>query len=129
MTLNLMFRYPDLYHVGVAGAPVADQALCDSIYQGATWACPRITPGLPRRVAYQLRRRAQRQAAILHGTGDDNMNFQGTQRLLNPLIALNKQAHFMEYPNRRHGVQGSDTVRLDTLRYGFFEEYLPVGPR
>jgi dipeptidyl-peptidase-4 len=33
MTLNLMFRYPDLYDVGLAGAPVANQALYDSIYQ------------------------------------------------------------------------------------------------
>jgi len=24
MTLNLMFRHPDLYQVGVAGAPVAE---------------------------------------------------------------------------------------------------------
>ena len=33
MTLNLMFRSPDLYNVGVAGAPVPDQTLYDSIYQ------------------------------------------------------------------------------------------------
>jgi len=33
----------------------------------------------------------------------------------------------MEYPNRRHGVQASDPGHLDTLRYGFFEEYLPAG--
>jgi hypothetical protein len=37
--------------------------------------------------------------------------------------------HFMEYPNRRHGVQGSDPFHLDTLRYSFFEEYLPAGPK
>ena len=66
---------------------------------------------------------------IIHGTGDDNVHFQGTQRLLNKLISLNKQFHFMEYPNRRHGVLGSDPAHLDTLRYSFFEEYLPPGPR
>ena len=33
MTLNLMFRHPELYSVGVAGAPVPDQTLYDSIYQ------------------------------------------------------------------------------------------------
>ena len=61
------------------------------------------------------------------------MHFQGTERLLNGLIALNKQVHCMGYPNRRHGVQGSDPLHLplhlDTFRYGFFEEYLPAGPR
>ena len=32
-TLNLMFRSPDLYKVGMAVAPVPDQRLYDSIYQ------------------------------------------------------------------------------------------------
>ena len=46
--------------------------------------------------------------------------------VLNKLIELNKQFRFMEYPNRRHGITGT---HLDTLRYGFFEENLPAGPR
>jgi dipeptidyl-peptidase-4 len=130
MTLNLMFRYPDLYHVGVAGAPVADQALYDSIYQERYMGLPADNAkgyhdGSPISFADGL----EGKLLIIHGTGDDNVHFQGTQRLLNRLIALNKQVHFMEYPNRRHGVQGSDPSHLDTLRYSFFEEYLPAGPR
>jgi dipeptidyl-peptidase-4 len=63
---------------------------------------------------------------IIHGTGDDNVHFQGTQRLLNRLIELDKPFHFMEYPNRRHGIRGP---HLDHLRYGFLLEYLPAGGR
>jgi dipeptidyl-peptidase-4 len=130
MTLNLMFRSPDLYSVGVAGAPVADQALYDSIYQERYMGLPGDNAkgyhdGSPVSFAEGLKGKL----LIIHGTGDDNVHFQGTQRLLNRLIALNKQVHFMEYPNRRHGVQGSDPLHLDTLRYSFFEEYLPAGPR
>jgi len=130
MTLNLMFRYPDLYSVGVAGAPVSDQTLYDSIYQERYMGLPTDNAkgyhdGSPISFAEGLKGKL----LIVHGTGDDNVHFQGTQRLLNKLISLNKQFHFMEYPNRRHGVQGSDPVHLDTLRYGFFEEYLPAGPR
>jgi len=130
MTLNLMFRYPDLYHVGVAGAPVADQTLYDSIYQERYMGLPAknakgYQDGSPISFAEGLKGKL----LIIHGTGDDNVHFQGTQRLLNRLIALNKQVHFMEYPNRRHGVQGSDPVHLDTLRYSFFEEYLAAGPK
>jgi dipeptidyl-peptidase-4 len=54
------------------------------------------------------------------------VHFQGTQRLLNKLIELNKQFSFMEYPNRSHGIGG---IHLDTLRYGFLEQYLPAGGR
>jgi len=68
----------------------------------------------------------QGQLLIIHGSGDDNVHFQGTQRLLNKLIELNKQFNFMEYPNRRHGISGT---HLDTLRYGFLEQHLPAGGR
>ncbi len=130
MTLNLMFRHPELYQVGVAGAPVADQLLYDSIYQERYMGLPETNAkgyhdGSPISYAEGLKGKL----LIVHGTGDDNVHFQGTQRLLNRLIALNKQVHFMEYPNRRHGVQGSDPLHLDTLRYSFFEEYLPAGAR
>ena len=130
MTLNLMFRHPELYRVGVAGAPVADQTLYDSIYQERYMGLPADNAkgyhdGSPISYAEGLTGKL----LVIHGTGDDNVHFQGTQRLLNKLISLNKQFHFMEYPNRRHGVQGSDPAHLDALRYGFFEEYLPAGPR
>jgi dipeptidyl-peptidase-4 len=127
MTLNLMFRSPDLFKVGVAGAPVPDQTLYDSIYQERYMGLPAenaegYKDGSPINFAGGL----QGKLLIIHGSGDDNVHFQGTQRLLNKLIELNKQFSFMEYPNRRHGITGT---HLDTLRYGFLEEYLSAGPR
>ncbi len=127
MTLNLMFRHPELYKVGVAGAPVPDQTLYDSIYQERYMGLPTDNAkgyhdGSPISYAEGL----QGKLLIIHGSGDDNVHFQGTQRMLNKLIELDKQVHFMEYPNRRHGISGD---HLDTLRYGFFEEYLPAGGR
>jgi len=127
MTLNLMFRHPDLYKVGVAGAPVPDQTLYNSIYQERYMGLPtdnakKYLDGSPIACAEGL----QGKLLIIHGTGDDNVHFQGTQRLLNRLIDLNKQFSFMEYPNRRHGISG---IHLDTLRYGFLEQYLPAGGR
>ena len=125
MTLNLMFRSPELYKVGVAGAPVPDQTLYDSIYQERYMGLPGENAtgyhdGSPINYANGLRGKL----LIIHGTGDDNVHFQGTQRMLNRLISLNKQFSFMEYPNRRHGITGE---HLETLRYGFLEQYLPAG--
>jgi len=113
--------------VGVAGAPVPDETLYDSIYQERYMGLPDknaqgYKDGSPINFASGL----QGKLLIIHGTGDDNVHFQGTQRLLNKLIDLNKQFRFMEYPNRRHGITGT---HLDTLRYGFLEENLPAGPR
>jgi dipeptidyl-peptidase-4 len=127
MTLNLMFRSPELYKVGVAGAPVPDQTLYDSIYQERYMGLPQENPegyrsGSPIAFAQGL----EGKLLIIHGTGDDNVHFQGTQRMINKLIDLNKQFSFMEYPNRRHGISG---IHLDTLRYGFLEQHLPAGGR
>ncbi len=33
MTLNMMFRYPDLYHTGMAIAFISNQRFYDTIYQ------------------------------------------------------------------------------------------------
>ena len=127
MTLNLMFRSPDLFKVGVAGAPVPDETLYDTIYQERYMGLPNENAegyknGSPINFASGLKGNL----LIIHGTGDDNVHFQGTQRLLNKLIDLKKQFSFMEYPNRRHGISGE---HLDTLRYGFLEEHLSPGPR
>ncbi len=127
MTLNLLFRSPELFKAGVAGAPVPDQTHYDSIYQERYMGLPKenadgYRDGSPITFASGLKGKL----LIIHGTGDDNVHFQGTQRLLNKLIDLKKQFSFMEYPNRRHGISGE---HLDTLRYGFLEEYLPAGPR
>ena len=127
MTLNLMFRSPELYKVGVAGAPVPDQTLYDSIYQERYMGLPQqnaegYRTGSPITYADGL----EGKLLVIHGTGDDNVHFQGTQRLLNRLIELNKQFSFMEYPNRRHGISG---LHIDTLRWSFITEHLPAGPR
>jgi dipeptidyl-peptidase-4 len=130
MTLNLIFRYPQVYKVAVAGAPVPDETLYDTIYQERYMGLPTdnaagYKAGSPITYAGNL----EGKLLILHGTGDDNVHFQGTQRLINKLIELNKQFSFMEYPNRRHGLTPGDAGHRDILRFGFFEQYLPPGGR
>ena len=62
-TLNTMFRYPDVFHVGVSVAPVPDQKLYDTIYQERYMGLPQENvDGYKRRIADQLRRRAEGQA-------------------------------------------------------------------
>ena len=63
-TLNLMFRYPELYQTGMSVAPVPDQRLYDTIYQERYMGLPQENDaGVPRRLADLLRRRAARQPA------------------------------------------------------------------
>ena len=130
MTDNLMFRSPDLYKVGVAVAAVPDQALYDTIYQERYMGLPDSNAkgyhdGSPINFAEGLRGKL----LIIHGTGDDNVHFQGNQRLINRLVELGKPFDFMEYPNRTHGLsEGKGTqLHVHTLIARYFEEHLPPG--
>ncbi|MBS0261294.1 MAG: DPP IV N-terminal domain-containing protein, partial [Planctomycetes bacterium] len=113
MSLNAIFRYPDLYRTAVSVAPVADQRLYDSIYQERYMGLPTenangYRDGSPVTHAYKLRGNL----LIIHGTGDDNCHYQGTERLIDELVAKGKQFTVLPYPNRSHGVsEGTNTVR------------------
>lgn len=131
-TLNLMFRSPDLYKVGVSVAPVPDQRLYDTIYQERYM-------GLPEENAQGYRMGSSIHFAeglagkllIVHGSGDDNVHFQGTEKLVNRLIELGKPFDFMEYPNRSHSInEGAGTsLHLHALIARYFFDHLPAGPR
>lgn len=127
LTLNLLFRYPEQFHAGASLAPVPDKRLYDSIYQ------ERYSGLLPDKEENYIQVSAITHAAnlqgkllLIHGTGDDNVHYQGTERLVNELIRLNKQFEFMAYPNRRHGlVEGEGTsLHLHTLKTNFFDTHL-----
>ncbi|HSQ20253.1 MAG TPA: prolyl oligopeptidase family serine peptidase [Blastocatellia bacterium] len=131
-TLNAMFRYPDVYRVGVSVAPVPDIRYYDTIYQERYCGLPQDHPdeynqSSPITFAAQLKG----QLLVVHGTGDDNVHYQGTEALINTLVAANKQFSIMAYPNRSHGIyEGAGTTRhLFEVLTRFLNENLPPGAR
>jgi dipeptidyl-peptidase-4 len=68
---------------------------------------------------------------IVHGTGDNSVHYQGTEALINALVAANKPFTMMAYPNRSHGIfEGQGTTRrLFELLTRYLSENLPAGPR
>lgn len=130
-TLNLMFRSPDLYKVGVAVAPVPDQRYYDTIYQERYMGLPKQNPdgyrsGSPINFAEGLRGKL----LLVHGSGDDNCHMQGSQLLINRLIQLGKPFDFMEYPNRTHAISEGDgtSFHIYSLIARYIEEHVPAGP-
>jgi dipeptidyl-peptidase-4 len=112
-TLNCMFRFPEVFKVGVSVAPVPDQTLYDTIYQERYMGIPKDNPegyrlGSPINFAEGL----EGDLLIIHGTGDDNVHYQGTERLVNRLIELGKPFDMMVYPNRTHGIREGKGTRL-----------------
>jgi dipeptidyl-peptidase-4 len=131
-SLNAIFRYPDLYRMAIAVAPVPDLRYYDSIYQERYCGLPKDHPdeykqGSAITFASQLKGKL----LVVHGTGDDNVHYQGTEALINALVAANKPFAMMAYPNRSHGIyEGPGTTRhVFELLTRFLTENLPAGPR
>ncbi|HEY9478744.1 MAG TPA: prolyl oligopeptidase family serine peptidase, partial [Gemmatimonadaceae bacterium] len=132
MTLNLMFRSPELYKVGMSVASVPDQRLYDTIYQERYMGLPTSNAdgyrrGSPINFAEGLRGKL----LIVHGSGDDNVHFQGFERLTNRLVELGKEFDMMVYPNRSHCIcEGTGTtVSLYHLLTRYLTTNLPAGGR
>jgi dipeptidyl-peptidase-4 len=129
-TLNLMFRSGDVYKVGVAVAPVPDQKLYDTIYQERYMGLPgENEKGYKASSAINFADGLRGKLLVIHGSGDDNVHFQGTERLINRLVELEKSFDFMEYPNRTHAIsEGQGTLfHLYSLIARYFEEHLTPG--
>jgi len=132
MTLNLMFRFPGVYNTGMSVAPVPDMRLYDTIYQERYMGLPQdnaedYRQGSPLTFADSLRGNL----LVVHGSGDDNVHYQGTERLVNALVAANRPFTMMVYPNRTHGIFEGEgtTLHLYNLLTRFLTTNLPAGPR
>jgi len=131
-TLNALLRYPEIYHTGMSVAPVPDQRLYDAVYQERYMRTPAENPegfekGSPISFAADL----SGNLLIVHGTGDDNVHYQGTEKLINELVKYNKAFTMMAYPNRSHGIyEGEGTTRhLYDLLTRFLLTNMPPGTK
>ena len=132
MTLNALFRYPDLYHAGISIAPVPNQLLYDTIYQERYMGLPDDNKegyknGSPITFAKNLKGKLQ----LIHGTADDNVHYQGMAKLVDTLVAHNKPFEMLAYPNRSHSIREGKgtTLHLRTAMTEFLRRNLPPGPQ
>ncbi|MCY2964045.1 MAG: prolyl oligopeptidase family serine peptidase, partial [Planctomycetota bacterium] len=111
----------------IAIASVPNQKLYDSIYQERYMGLPDDNAegyrlGSPITYASQLKGNL----LLIHGTGDDNVHYQGVELLMDQLIANHRHFTVMPYPSRSHGIhEGANTYRhLFTLMTRYLVENL-----
>ncbi len=117
MTMNCMFRYPEIYKTGIAIAFVSDQKLYDNIYQERYMGLLKDNAegyknGSPITHAHNL----QGDLLIMHGTADDNVHYQSFEMLANELIKHNKLFSMMAYPMRSHSIRERENTSLHLRR-------------
>jgi len=103
-------------------APVTDWRFYDTIYTERYMRTPQENPqgysdGAPLAYADRLKGKF----LLVHGTGDDNVHFQNSVRLVQALETANKQFDFRIYPNKTHSISGGNT--RENL-FGLFTRWL-----
>ncbi len=125
-TTTFHMTHSKLFKAGIAGAPVTDWHNYDSIYTERYMNRPQDDPE-----AYDATSSVKAAAnysgrmLLIHGTHDDNVHPQNTTQLVDALIKNQKQFDLMLYPNKTHGVRGTNEVlHLYTMIFEYLERHL-----
>ncbi|HVF48840.1 MAG TPA: S9 family peptidase [Pyrinomonadaceae bacterium] len=92
------------FKLGIAGAPVTDWRLYDTIYTERYMKTPQRNPaGYERSSVLRAAKDLHGKLLLLHGTVDDNVHLQNTIQFAYELQKAGKQFQLMTYPKQRHG--------------------------
>ncbi len=121
MSALALLRYPDVFLVAVAGAPVTDFRNYDTIYTERYMQTPAenaegYDAGSCNKIASNLRGKL----LLVHGLIDDNVHPANTWQLSKSLHDADKRFRMMIYPEFQHGVGST----YGSLRWEYFHEHL-----
>ncbi|MBF6592741.1 MAG: prolyl oligopeptidase family serine peptidase, partial [Ktedonobacterales bacterium] len=126
ITLMCMLKAPEIFRVGVAGAPVTAWDGYDTCYTERYMGTPQSNlagyeGGNVMRFVDQLRGKL----LLVHGMLDENVHYRHTARLLNALIRARKPYDLLAFPDERHMPRREqDRVYLNERVVGYFQEHL-----
>jgi dipeptidyl aminopeptidase/acylaminoacyl peptidase len=124
--LRAMLLEPELYRVGVAGAPAVDLEHFRVSIEPYLGCFPRDCPEtFERASSTALADRLAGRLLIMHGTSDDDVPFAETIRLLTALTEAGKEYDLAVYPGGNHGIGWRTHQRYYWDRMtGYFLEHL-----
>ncbi|CCW66927.1 unnamed protein product [Phytomonas sp. Hart1] len=126
-TLLAMAQAPEVFRIGLAGAPVGDWRLYDTGYTerylGLLHETPTEGDQGERRISEAYRKSCIAHFAkgfpdelnrvyITHGLLDENVHFTHTCHIINAMIEEGKPYNVLVYPGERHGLRKSKKCRL-----------------
>jgi dipeptidyl-peptidase-4 len=125
MSALALLRYPDVFHVGVAGAPVTDWKNYDTIYTERYMRTPKENPdGYRTGSCLTHAKNLKGKLFLLHGLIDDNVHPANTWQLADALQRAGKQFDMMIYPRSKHGL----ISHSGSLRWLYLHRHLKPKP-
>ncbi|HSM50890.1 MAG TPA: S9 family peptidase, partial [Thermoanaerobaculia bacterium] len=129
-TLWALFQRPGVWRAAVAGAPVTDWRLYDSVWTERYLDSPEENPEGYRQASPRTHAAGLADPLLLiHGTADDNVHPQHTLRLVADLVKAGRPFEMAIYPGMEHGPRGATvTPHVYERMREFFERRLGVAP-
>lgn len=105
--------HSDVFAGGIAGAPVTDWRLYDTIYTERYMDTPQNNPeGYAQSSVVAAAKDLKGKLLLIHGAIDDNVHFQNSLQLARALQEADRDFQIMVYPQSRHGIGGTHYQRL-----------------
>ncbi len=124
-TAMATIRRPDLFKVGVAGAPVVDFADYDTAYTERYLGTPQDDPdGYAKSNVLSYAASLSRPLLLMHGLTDDNVYFENTVKLTQALVAAGKPYQLLLLPGTHLLPDPLIRARVSEARAAFLERAL-----
>jgi dipeptidyl-peptidase-4 len=126
MTLQCLAQAPEVFKVGVAGAPVTAWDAYDTAYTERYMGTPASNPaGYEEASVLRQVGNIRGRLLIIHGMLDENVHFRHTARLLDALHAARKEYELVALPSARHMLRHpADRLYREERTVEFFRQYL-----
>jgi dipeptidyl-peptidase-4 len=127
MSTNCLLKGNDVFSTAIAVAPVTSWRFYDSVYTERYMQTPQENAsGYDDNSPINYADKLEGNYLLVHGTGDDNVHVQNSMRMINALIAADKQFDMFIVPDRTHGIYKGKNTRLNlyTKMTNFIEEHL-----
>jgi len=126
MTIMSMFKAPDVFKVGVSGAPVTDWTLYDTHYTERYAGHPgKDGKDYDISNVFQYADGLTGDLLIYHGMADDNVLFTHATKLFKQLQDMGKTFDVMTYPGSKHSLRGKKTgLHLGKTIVRYFDKNL-----
>ena len=128
MSALALVKYPDVFHVGVAGAPVTDWRNYDTIYTERYMRTPQEnSDGYDNGSCLTFAKSLRGNLLVMHGLVDDNVHPSNTWQLVNLLQNENVRFDMLVYPRSKHGLgPNANLIRWEYLHRHLQPEPLPA---
>ncbi|VFB04655.1 Prolyl tripeptidyl peptidase precursor [Chryseobacterium taihuense] len=125
MTTSFMLRHPEVFKAGVAGGPVIDWKMYETMYTERYMDTPEENPqGYNTANLLDKVQNLKGKLLMIHGAQDDVVVWQHSVKFLKSAVDNGVQIDYFVYPGHPHNVVGKDRVHLMQKVTDYFDLYL-----